>query len=182
MTQIVGFSPLLRAVLIAKDRKKLCPQCNRRHGGKCTRLDEAARLEMLLKAEAAIYFLMSHSHQIVKIGVSTDVVARIQAIKQGSPIPLELVACLRGPAQLERALHVYLRESRLKGEWFRVTDAVKRIVELAQGDSLQARVNAWMVSVADRIGQTRDPWERAVFFKRHFPSMESLLATSVGVL
>lgn len=63
-----------------------------------------------------VYFLSSHG--LVKIGFSTRLEQRIQALRASSPVVLELVAAIPGTRQLETSLHQQFKKLRKHGEWF----------------------------------------------------------------
>lgn len=54
----------------------------------------------------------------LKIGLSDDPIARVAAMQTGSPVPLELVACMSGGSMLESELHARFDRLRVYGEWF----------------------------------------------------------------
>lgn len=54
----------------------------------------------------------------IKVGFSTDVAARMQALATSAPSALTLIASIDGSFALEHAIHKYLRAHRVKGEWF----------------------------------------------------------------
>lgn len=76
-----------------------------------------------------VYFL--RGGDMVKIGRSNDAAARICDLRRMSPIPLELVALLKG-AEKEKRLHRKFAEERSHGEWFRVSGRVERFISRAK--------------------------------------------------
>jgi hypothetical protein len=66
-------------------------------------------------------YVLRGDHGLLKVGISTNPVARLATLRTASPFPLEMVyvAVTQGPAErLERATHDALRERRCSGEWF----------------------------------------------------------------
>lgn len=80
----------------------------------------------------SIYFLKSG--EAIKIGYSADVAARVREISIYQPLEPELIGTMPGGRSLEEAIHVFLRQHRIKGEWFRdcaevrgtITDLIAR--------------------------------------------------------
>ena len=68
-----------------------------------------------------MYGIMCYTY--IKIGVTSDVLGRIEALQSASPFDLELVWCARCPTRsaafvLERHLHQKFESRRVRGEWF----------------------------------------------------------------
>lgn len=75
-----------------------------------------------------VYFLRLGDH--IKIGVSDDVLARVNGLQTASPLPIAVVGVWVGATRAdEQALHRRFRHARRKGEWF---EAVPELVEEAQ--------------------------------------------------
>lgn len=64
-----------------------------------------------------IYFLQAESGGPIKIGLTTNPVARRTEHQTSHPEQLRYVALVRAPASLERALHVHFKPEWLRGEW-----------------------------------------------------------------
>ncbi len=79
---------------------------------------------------SGVYFVRGKATRLVKIGFSTDVGARIDALRAQSPDDLELLGVLQGTLQTERALHARFWELTHHGEWFRESP---ELIQLAQG-------------------------------------------------
>lgn len=65
-----------------------------------------------------VYFVHNPSLNAVKVGTSSNVPARLAALKTASPTPLCLLGTAIGDAKEERRIHRDLAEYRLEGEWF----------------------------------------------------------------
>ncbi len=65
----------------------------------------------------SVYFVRGGG--FVKIGCSTNVAARFRAIRNTSPVPVELVGQMRGGTLEEGRLHDRFARDRAHGEWFR---------------------------------------------------------------
>lgn len=67
-----------------------------------------------------IYLAKSGDHY--KIGYSGSVEARLREIQVGNPLPVELVDSWQGDKSDESAIHQYLQDKRVRGEWFDLSD------------------------------------------------------------
>lgn len=63
-----------------------------------------------------VYFI--RGGELIKVGTSKDVEARLASLRTGSPLPLELVYVMRGSRDLEQCLHGRFESLRSHGEWF----------------------------------------------------------------
>jgi hypothetical protein len=63
-----------------------------------------------------IYFLLGGDK--VKIGVTRDIRARIDAIRTMSPVPITLLCVIPGTPTKEKELHQRFAQHRAHGEWF----------------------------------------------------------------
>jgi len=68
--------------------------------------------------ESIVYFLGGAG--LVKIGLSTTGMSRIQAIRQMSPVFLTLLATIPGDRRVERGIHQRFAALRTHGEWFKL--------------------------------------------------------------
>jgi hypothetical protein len=66
---------------------------------------------------ARTYFIGA-ANGLVKIGFSTNVDERLQALRAGSPVPLTLMATAQGGRLRETAYHYQFASWRRHGEWF----------------------------------------------------------------
>lgn len=69
-----------------------------------------------------VYLVGTRQARPVKIGVASDVEARIVELQTGSPLPLYLIWKTRGGQSLERDLHERFGSYRIHGEWFDLGD------------------------------------------------------------
>lgn len=65
----------------------------------------------------------------VKIGTTTDLDGRLQAISTDFPAGIELIGVAEGDAHTERAFHRLLAAYWLEGEWYALTPEVAAVVE-----------------------------------------------------
>jgi len=74
-----------------------------------------------------VYFLACGD--FVKIGYSTDIAGRTEALQPGAPQKLELIGRMPGSIQTERALHKKFKHLREHGEWFSLTDDIWKFLK-----------------------------------------------------
>jgi hypothetical protein len=79
------------------------------------------------------YFVQADGTDRVKIGQSGSIKQRVRSLQTQSPIPLTLLFVTR---MSEAVLHDYFAESRLHGEWFRITPTLEAMIAygLRHGD------------------------------------------------
>lgn len=71
----------------------------------------------------------------IKIGVTANLETRLPTLQTGSPVRLELLACVPGGEKLERRIHKHLDGYRCHGEWFIADGLVLEVVEqMKSGD------------------------------------------------
>ena len=75
----------------------------------------------------SVYFIYSAGK--MKIGYTNgSILDRISNLSVGSACPLTLVCLLAGTEQDERLLHYTFRSERLDGEWFKISDRMRRFL------------------------------------------------------
>lgn len=75
-----------------------------------------------------VYFILDSDRKLIKIGIAKDVEHRIAALQTASPTDLRIVGCLAGARDLERTIHELLAVDRVRGEWFRPSPRLLRLV------------------------------------------------------
>lgn len=75
------------------------------------------------------YFVGSREHQVVKIGVTTRLKARMSALRNSSPVPIKLFAVVYGWPGIESYLHERFKADRMHGEWFALTSEIDDCIE-----------------------------------------------------
>lgn len=75
-----------------------------------------------------MYFLAGAG--LIKIGITTNLTSRIRAIRNSSPVPLELLAIRRQAGNVEEGLiHGKFRALRRHGEWFEDEGAIREHID-----------------------------------------------------
>lgn len=73
-----------------------------------------------------LYFIAGAG--LIKIGVSTNLTSRLRAIRNSSPVPVELIASIPGGSALEGILHSKFAKYRRHGEWFEDCDEIRQYI------------------------------------------------------
>lgn len=76
-----------------------------------------------------IYFIAAPSVNMVKIGVSCDVVRRLSELINSSPVPLTLIGSRLGNKKAESYIHRLFASHRAHGEWFHLTSEISEFAE-----------------------------------------------------
>ncbi len=79
-----------------------------------------------------VYFIQPGKRQLVKIGVAHRPKDRLKELQTGSPDAIRVIGELPGGMPVERALHRCLGWYRERGEWFRMSAPIFKILELAK--------------------------------------------------
>lgn len=75
---------------------------------------------------ASIYFILAEEVGRVKIGITTNIRARMYDLQNSSPVELKLIALFENKTfEDERFLHAVFSDYRIRGEWFRYSDEIK---------------------------------------------------------
>lgn len=90
-----------------------------------------------------VYFIGVGQSDIVKIGRTSDIRARVAALQTGAPLPLHVLAMFhvidttpcdmcelprRSAKYIERGLHLMFMKNRTSGEWFRRDAIMDKII------------------------------------------------------
>jgi hypothetical protein len=66
---------------------------------------------------------------IVKIGIAFDPKKRLASLQTSWPHDLKILGQHVGDVKVEQGYHRKFAKARLRGEWFRITPALKRLIE-----------------------------------------------------
>lgn len=105
-----------------------------------------------------IYFIRQKRTDLVKIGYTlNDPPARLSSLQVGSPEPLEMIGTVPGSVADEAVLHQQFAASRVRGEWFRATPVMGRLIAL--GDGVFRMMAAWSPDILKLPGDLiSSPW------------------------
>ena len=78
---------------------------------------------------SCVYFIVSKKDNRVKIGTTTNLSNRFNALNSASSSDLELIYFFPGAAAREKELHEKFKRFRVKGEWFKYTDEIKKFID-----------------------------------------------------
>jgi hypothetical protein len=83
-------------------------------------------------ANRSVWFIyaIKAPNNLIKIGRAKNPKERLASLQIGSPVKLELLACVKARWSLEGQLHKLLAAYRSHGEWFKPHDSVLQVVEL----------------------------------------------------
>lgn len=76
---------------------------------------------------ARVYFVAGAG--LIKIGISTNVPSRFRAIRNASPVQVELIGSCPGTTATEGWLHSQFASQRRHGEWFEDTPELRAEIE-----------------------------------------------------
>lgn len=79
-----------------------------------------------------VYFIGNYNFGFVKIGYSKCPERRIKEIQTGCPFSVCILGKLAGTPSYEKELHKKFQCERTNGEWFKVSEEIKKIISLAQ--------------------------------------------------
>jgi hypothetical protein len=84
------------------------------------------KASLLNRDECEIYFLAGGD--LIKIGITTNMTSRMRAIRNSSPVPLELLARGPGCTFTEMRIHAKFAHLRRHGEWFKDEGSIRQYV------------------------------------------------------
>jgi hypothetical protein len=76
--------------------------------------------------QARVYFIAGAG--LIKIGITTNLTSRIRAIRNSSPVPLELLGSVPGTTHIENRAHQKFAHLRRHGEWFEDTPELREFI------------------------------------------------------
>jgi hypothetical protein len=101
------------------------------------------------KSFTNIYLVICKTTGAIKIGRADDVRKRLSTLQISNPGELAVLACFRAPAVFEGVLHAMFSSSRVRGEWFSLTDDLLDLAETAN-DKNYLGVLRYSLELADR--------------------------------
>ncbi len=109
--------------------------------------------------ERYVYFI--HGADKIKIGCASDPESRLRSLQCGSPVPLTIIALMRGSRRDERSLHRRFCHIRSHGEWYHPADELlDHIAKVANYDircisTINGLRGAYDINVMARAGTLR---------------------------
>lgn len=95
---------------------------------------------MTTMVASVVYFVLDREMMLMKVGYTTNVMARLQALQSGNGRKLDLIGTLRGGRDEESFLHRAMSALRVRGEWHAVTDdivqAIRTVCDAEERDEL----------------------------------------------
>jgi hypothetical protein len=78
--------------------------------------------------KCSLYFLAGAG--LIKIGITTNLTSRIRAIRNSSPVPIEVLAIIRNAGNVEEGfMHGRFADLRRHGEWFEDEGSIREHIE-----------------------------------------------------
>jgi len=90
-----------------------------------------AERETQAPSAKVVYFIQAGIDGPIKVGVASDVAARVASLQVGCPFPLALLGTVPGGFSAERRLHSMFSEFRMQGEWFEPDWSVLNYIKAA---------------------------------------------------
>lgn len=115
------------------------------------------------------YFVGCREHQLVKIGVTTQLKNRMSALRNTSPVPIKLFAVVYGWPGIEDHFHEKFKQYRKHGEWFELADEIAECIEDIKRQDFDKQIpdGLHVSTIEDRVevmidkiqsgGEVRDP-------------------------
>jgi hypothetical protein len=100
-----------------------------------------AGLNGYAKSFTYIYFIICCATGAVKIGRADDVKKRLSGLQISSPGKLSLLCHFRAPSVFEGVLHTIFSKSRIRGEWFSITDELLDLAEIGNDQNYMGVLN-----------------------------------------
>ncbi len=79
-----------------------------------------------------VYFIGVSGEDVVKIGRTNNTDERLRTLQIGNHRELVLLAEIEAPTEVEPWVHSVLADCHIRGEWFKRTDKVNKIIEAAK--------------------------------------------------
>jgi hypothetical protein len=102
-----------------------------------------------------IYAIRAVGTEFIKFGYTKDKSPkqRVASLQVGCPFRLEVEAFMPGSEQEERAIHGFLSDASVRGEWFRTTPMVLAILD----EMKKRQPRLWFFDVLSVVLRTRSP-------------------------
>jgi hypothetical protein len=102
-----------------------------------------------------VYFIHAEGTDLVKIGWTADIARRFDQLQTASPHPLRLLAVHAGGREIETLYHRNLQPYRQRGEWFFLTQELRRWLAIAMQSHAASKNIVWRFHY-DRIKGEED--------------------------
>lgn len=77
--------------------------------------------------QCTLYFISGAG--LIKIGITTNLTSRLRAIRNSSPVPVQLIGKMPGCTALEGIIHSRFSGLRKHGEWFADDGQIRRFLQ-----------------------------------------------------
>jgi hypothetical protein len=101
-----------------------------------------------------VYFIQSGDCGPVKVGFSTVLGLRVEALQCSSPYPIYVRGTIDGPRKLEKSIHRWLSIRRVRGEWYEAEHALA-VLKWLDGKPAEQSLSEVHAAIADRSEERR---------------------------
>lgn len=132
-----------------------------------------------------IYAIRAVGTPFIKIGKAKSVGRRLATLQTHSPFDLEILAVANWEDRRERALHRYLQDAHVRGEWFRECEAMTRVIEWMRAGEWPDGLLRPLISIERQVRQALQRVERPIGsprIRREPDFMSSTLAKRLQAL
>lgn len=77
---------------------------------------------------SVVYFISCKPVKSIKVGVTVNLNARLETIRTGCPLEIELVGTVSGSFDTEKEIHSKLAGWHIRGEWFHLNEFTKQVI------------------------------------------------------
>jgi hypothetical protein len=89
-----------------------------------------ARLDKPVRLPTDLYFIQTDCPEgHIKIGIASDVARRMGKMQMDCPYGLKLLKIVKDAAHMEIQLHQQFASSRIRGEWFRKSPELMKVID-----------------------------------------------------
>lgn len=102
-----------------------------------------------------VYFIQAGDK--IKIGFSTRPLNRLRDLQTSNPGALEIIGTMQGTKAYEHRLHERFKRFRVRGEWFRSTAALTRLIDAYTPEGIARQEARIQIFGPPRIRKQADP-------------------------
>jgi hypothetical protein len=107
----------------------------------------------------SVYFIRRRDGEgPIKIGFSTQSWARLGVLDCASPYPLQMLATLAGPKEMEFRFHHQFFGDHLRGEWFNPSAGLLAAIEAIRNGSFDPETLPESINVTAARRRPKGPW------------------------
>lgn len=112
-----------------------------------------------------IYAIEAVGTEYVKFGIAQNLKRRLVFLQVGCPLELRNIASANWPDSEEDAIHFFLADKRLRGEWFSKSDETRLVVQYMQ-DAAGGGLVAWRDLMSRALVEMKESTAPAISLAR----------------